>query len=443
MNPRLMCLGLAMLTGTMYTIGVAVVSVPNHRARASNKTLSSCCAGMLTAIYVLLMVAANIPLVLATSYGPVAVVVPVAIAFYMLTNMVLQVCMGMSNYDKTMQVGTVVLAIAAIQLVDVGPLDPVEQADPVKLIEEPVAIAWLSVLLFILVSGLVTLPKVIKQGRDSVPKLLSFTAVVGAAAAINNSLSKTLTVIEGPAFGVCIALYIVLGATSSISSAVGNAGLNNAISVPAMSCLQVIANGLTGVFVWGDSDRLSQPTAYVGVYLLFCLGVYLCTSADHVAGLFRWHEFGGKTDFLKHITFSAYGKAMDDVFIAMRDAHRGNADTPLDNRGEADGSLNTRLVKAFEAYLNLGSLHHTMGEKELQELCNLLVERMVELDLGRENLVPVLATWFEKYCIDYKYVSENDAEFSLKVHNMACKRSTRKSSMLKDPLLSDGSAVTA
>ena len=85
---------------------------------------------------------------------------------------------------------------------------------------------------------------------------------------------------------VIFILYTLLGWLSTVVSAWGNQSLNNALSVPCFSCAQVITNGLTGIFVWGDMARLQDKVAYLMVYVLIVLGIYLCAHVDMVSLFF-------------------------------------------------------------------------------------------------------------------------------------------------------------
>merc|ERR1711916_52989 len=139
----------------------------------------------------------------------------------------IQGAVGCLYYSKSMRVGTYILALSAVQLIYVGPSDAENPEDPVGLVSKPLAVGWLTLM-----------------------------------AALNNSLNKVISEVPLAVKVPCLLLYIFMGNMSTVFQAWGNASLNNGLSVPCFSCVQVLLNGLTGIFIWGDLDRTEHWLAY-------------------------------------------------------------------------------------------------------------------------------------------------------------------------------------
>jgi len=274
------CIFWSCLVGLMYTASVCVIALPEHRAKQNGTNISDGKTVLLKAFYMGFNTAAIPLMFLASGDGPVSVVVPVIIASQLLSNMVIQGIAGSLEYDKSKRIGTYVLSAAAAQLIDIGPKDPREKPDVARLLEQPLASAWLVTLAVVTVVSLCAIPKVENLAKTDLKKLGVFGAFIGITAALNNSLSKVAMTVTGPARVVCVLLYPLFGICSTVGSAYGNAGLDNALSVPVFAISQLFFNGLTGLLVWEDYKRLNAPLAYGIVYLLFALGIYLCSSVD-------------------------------------------------------------------------------------------------------------------------------------------------------------------
>jgi len=255
-------------------------------AHKRGKELGACTQRVLTLFYALFNIGSVVPMFIATANGPVAVVIPVAIASQLLSNMVIQSHVGALRYSKAMRVGTYILAVAALQLIDVGPADSTDPVSPLLLITQPWSVMWLTLIITLFALGLIGISVFSKEGPNSMPKLMAYTLVIAIPAALNNSLSKLSAEVDVLLKFVIFILYTLLGWLSTVVSAWGNQSLNNALSVPCFSCAQVITNGLTGIFVWGDMARLQDKVAYLMVYVLIVLGIYLCAHVDMVSLFF-------------------------------------------------------------------------------------------------------------------------------------------------------------
>jgi len=166
-----------------------------------------------------------------------------------------------------------------------------------------------------------------------------------------------------------------------------------------MSVVQVLANGLSGLFIWGDGERIDTEIAYGLVYVYFFMGIYLCSQVDHVQYLARWSMLGGKVDFLHHRCETKYGRTMNELFDAVKQSH--------------DGSSAGDLAIKFDAYLTEAKKCHTLTE-QMDDLARDLVALASKSGRDRE-LATLLTHWLVKHSHDYQFVMEKDPEFAAQV----------------------------
>eukprot|EP00928_Gymnodinium_smaydae_P076447 TRINITY_DN59487_c0_g1_i1.p1 TRINITY_DN59487_c0_g1~~TRINITY_DN59487_c0_g1_i1.p1 ORF type:complete len:350 (-),score=25.61 TRINITY_DN59487_c0_g1_i1:169-1218(-) len=334
----LWCIVFAVVTGLTYTTSVLLLALPAHTAKLRHEEVGKRKQQVLMVLYVCVNAGSVLPLVASTHNGPVAVAVPVMLASQLLSNMIAQVVAGSLTYSKQMRVGTYVLSVAALQLIDVGPTDPAEPIDPFSLLGESTSIAWMLFMAISLVGSALALPFVFHSSQDSLAKLFVYATIIGVSSALNNSLSKCVTLVSGYYAVAFMFLYTCMGATSTIASAYGNMGLNNAISVPVFTCMQVAINGLTGICVWGDAARVPNKIAYSCVYVFIMIGIYLCSSV----------ELDLLTRYLRRVRSTDFHQLGDDA------------------NGRCQPS--TGHAAGLKAALETGSI----GREELQEMAKLI-----------------------------------------------------------------------
>eukprot|EP00927_Polykrikos_kofoidii_P053700 TRINITY_DN48266_c0_g1_i1.p1 TRINITY_DN48266_c0_g1~~TRINITY_DN48266_c0_g1_i1.p1 ORF type:complete len:513 (-),score=77.04 TRINITY_DN48266_c0_g1_i1:49-1482(-) len=210
--------------------------------------------------------------------GAVATVMPIQTGSNLMTNMLCQIGFGIKFYDKQMRVGTLVLACAVAELVQLGPRPPAKQ-DVLALISEPMAIAWCVFLVLCCVAAIASSIFTMKRPTDSVSKLFSFTAVVSLTTVIGSSLSKCFSLLHGTALIAAIAIYFVDGLACMGFTLLANAGCDVSIYIPLQLSSQLLINMATGMMVWNDLAYTSNLMSYLMVYAISILAVYLI-SAD-------------------------------------------------------------------------------------------------------------------------------------------------------------------
>mmetsp|Transcript_150044 Transcript_150044/g.418052 ORF Transcript_150044/g.418052 Transcript_150044/m.418052 type:complete len:417 (-) Transcript_150044:261-1511(-) len=238
-----------------------------------------CCKCLLFGANIFLNLAGIACFLAGARHGPVAVVMPILTAAKLLSSMIFTSAVGLAKYSKEKRVGTLVLSLSALCLIEVGPTDLPGQPDVEALLTEPVAVAWLVAMGAVLASSLAGLHAREVQTSGELQMVL-LSAVVAVSTALGASVGKLLSVTEGLALALCIGSYFACGVLSFLYAALAAFSCDMSIFLPVSECLQLLINCATGLFIWGDGGRVRAKLSYLLVYLLICLGVYLCSTFD-------------------------------------------------------------------------------------------------------------------------------------------------------------------
>merc|ERR550532_3939988 len=130
----------------------------------------------------------------------------------------------------------------------------------------------------LLVFALATQKAGSQQQQDGIIGMCLVCTVVAVSTALGASVGKLLSITSGLAFVVTVFFYLGLGVVSFASTATASFKYDQEFFMPLSECLQLLVNCVTGLLVWGDLPRVQEKLAYFLVYVLICLGVYLCMS---------------------------------------------------------------------------------------------------------------------------------------------------------------------
>ena len=281
------CIGLSALGGALEVMSTMVLAYPEHRAKAGNP-FSQCCMRFAVVVNLLLMAVASVAYIVGSWFGPVSLSVPVVMASKLLFNMlVVGVVLRMERFDKNQRVGTYVIAFAIVALPEVGP-QPIADQDPVSLIQMPLSLIWSAFLLGTMVITIVAmvvlscLKKKYGEAATPRPKLLLAVLVTAqvTSAVIGTSVGKIFAVAQGTLLAVCIGLSVVTAVVNVVSLMMAASSVNQGIFVPLQTCATLGVNMLTGLLIWEDWRVVTQWFAYVALYWLMALGIYMLTDAD-------------------------------------------------------------------------------------------------------------------------------------------------------------------
>eukprot|EP00928_Gymnodinium_smaydae_P098906 TRINITY_DN9308_c1_g5_i1.p1 TRINITY_DN9308_c1_g5~~TRINITY_DN9308_c1_g5_i1.p1 ORF type:complete len:566 (+),score=99.72 TRINITY_DN9308_c1_g5_i1:159-1700(+) len=279
---------LSFVGGALSASGANVLAWSSHRVRESGQEWT----GFQSALFVLLCLALNLGGIGAFASscalgGAVATVMPIQVGANLLANMFWQTILGLKYFDKVMQLSTLILVCAVAQLVDLGPQAPID-IDVAKLLAAPLARLWCALLAVALLGSLAALFAVLRDPPGSMRLLASVTSVVTLTTVIGSSLSKCFSLVQGLYLALVVGLYFVDGLVLLYFTVFASANCDVSLFIPAQLASQLVVNMLTGYMVWGDAAYISNPLAYVLVYTIAILAVYLMSpSLDATSHLVR------------------------------------------------------------------------------------------------------------------------------------------------------------
>ncbi|CAE7262157.1 unnamed protein product, partial [Symbiodinium pilosum] len=231
-------------------------------------------------------------------------------------NMFWQITLGMKYYNKSMRVGTIVLICAVGELSEIGPNEP-SDLPVVELLSEPVAIAWTALLVLGTIVAMYGIYKTNNQPINSPTKLFCFVAVVSFTTVIGASIGKCLGLAQGAALAVVICLYFLDGVFCMGFTVLANAKCDVAIYIPAQLSLQLVVNMVTGYLVWGDAQYVEHPAAYLLVYALCILGVYMNSELDLVGDWTRHYSIRS-SKLSEGRAYSRFGQAVLELLSSWQ-----------------------------------------------------------------------------------------------------------------------------
>lgn len=277
-------MGLAIISGIVATLASLVITYPAHCYSRRGVLQSQTCKGV-TFLANLALSGISILLgIMAAGRGPVAVIFPLGIGSNLLSNMILQLALGIAHYTKNMMTGTLVLASAVMILPDVGPSEVPVGFDAIDVLERPAAMVFVA---FSVVSAGLGLGIILRGTVKDNNNLLLFvyTIVNGSATVLSTSISKLVQMhlslqVQVP----MLILYVLLGTFCLGMAAIANATLQDpSIFVPVGAGVNLVLTFVAGLCIWGDWGRLEHKLSYIMVYILVVLGTYSVSSFDFLS----------------------------------------------------------------------------------------------------------------------------------------------------------------
>jgi len=180
---------LAIFSGVVATLASLAITYPAH-SHARRGVLQSQTGKGITFSANLVLSGISILLgIVAAGRGPVAVVFPLSVGSNLLSNMILQLALGIAHYTKNMMTGTLVLATAVMILPDVGPSEVPVGFDAADVLERPAAVVFVACSFVCVGLGLsIILRGTVKDNNGVL--LFIYTVVNGSATVLSTSISK-------------------------------------------------------------------------------------------------------------------------------------------------------------------------------------------------------------------------------------------------------------
>lgn len=262
------------------TFAAIVVAWPEHLAKDSGIPRTKC-GKAASIIFNLLLTCLAVTLnILAVRYGAIAVVTPITSGANLLSNLIIQPCLGLASYSQDAVIGTLVLVSSVTMLIEVGPSDIDPDAPVLELLLRPVSLIFIASALFMMLFSLCAIT--FKWTTDNMKLTLLYSIVGGAVIVLNTALTKVVQM-EIPLLALIplVLLYVVFAVIGLSNGASANGGLEDAsLFVPVGAGVQLVLTCVAGLCIWGDGSRLPVPMSYGIIYLLVCIGTVLLCNAD-------------------------------------------------------------------------------------------------------------------------------------------------------------------
>lgn len=275
-----LCICLATLSGFFNTLSTLAITYPTLRAAREQEPMSTTKKMQMYIVNLLMIALSQAAGIMSNGQGPVALAFPFAAASNILTILLGQWRLGMMRPTKPVRVGTFMLASAVMILPDIGPSELPKDVDVLKLLQEDLAIGFISVCLVATIIGCYTIARDLLTDNN---KLLFLYAVVGGAGTIlNTSISKLVQMDVGGALKVVFVLsYILLSCVCLGVQATANASLPDpSLFVPVGIGVNLVLNFIAGLCIWGDGSRVEFPVGYAFLYVIVVMATYLLSSFD-------------------------------------------------------------------------------------------------------------------------------------------------------------------
>lgn len=281
------CIGLSALGGALEVLSTMVLAYPEHKAR-SGQPFGKCCTRFAVVVNLLLMGVASVAYIVGSWFGPVSLSVPVVMASKLLFNLlIVGVVLKMENFNKNQRVGTYVIAFAIFALPEVGP-KPIPTQKAMVLMVRPLSIIWSAVMcgtMLLTIIAMIVLKCIkSKYGKEATDRPTLMLAVLVTAqvtsAVIGTSVGKIFADAEGSMVGICLGLFVVTAVVNVGSLMMAASSVNQGIFVPLQTCATLGVNMVTGLLIWEDATVIDQWVAYISLYWLMGLGIYMLTNGD-------------------------------------------------------------------------------------------------------------------------------------------------------------------
>jgi len=251
-----------------------------HLTRSRQRTFTSCQHLCVVVLNIVMSLSSIALYVMATGYGPVAVATPLNAGASLVSNMVLQIALGISEYSKSMRVGTIVLVVAIAALVDLGPTEQHGQ-DALELLQALPCIACLIVMSIFLLVGAISVRVYDKEPQSSMVKALSYSTLVASVASLCQSCGKLAQMELSPVpQALLLLISILLTVFCMLGGAMAAKKSDLALFVPTYYCLQLLMNLALGLFLWQDYKVIDHWIGYICVYVLVMMGSYNVAKFD-------------------------------------------------------------------------------------------------------------------------------------------------------------------
>merc|ERR1740121_655240 len=224
-------------------------------------------------------------------------------------NMFLQMWFRLSEYTKTMRCGTLLFALAALQL---GDLSPGPHKVSMDLLATPQAMAWMVAFLGLWIFSAVMIRRARHLPGSSSLKIMAWALHIACWGSFTDNWAKINGTFHpsSVAYWVLFVPYMPVGGLVMVLSVAAMAATDVALYVPANLCFQLVLNVLSALLLWAEGDRIPSVLPYVVGYMICVLAVYIATpEMDLIASFKKAQEFRSR-GLSRQVAQTSFGKSL-------------------------------------------------------------------------------------------------------------------------------------
>jgi len=329
-------LPMAVVTGCCYAVAANVASYVATQAERTGKSPPRTTT-LLTDIAALAgyVVGGMIITVAYASGAAVPVVNATMVATNLLVNMVLQIVLGITYYNKEMRVGTMIFVVAVFQLATIGPAERGD-VDIVEKFTAPLALGWTLALVIMLAVSSVLVVTTYDAPAESMHKICAWAISISVMGTATDNGASVFGMLRGVALASMMAVYFFMAGALLLLSAKAPAVCEASIYVPVQLCTQMVFNMATGFLVWEDQTRVHNPSAYLATFVICLMSVYSSSSGVDImaSGSVKLYAYTANFDR------SHFGQS---VIAVLNSWKRLEVDNSEEARAAASEALRTML----------------------------------------------------------------------------------------------------
>jgi len=274
---------LAFAGGTGYALGALLVSWATRQA-ASEQGLAEKCEKCLKFLAWNIMNVGGLCVTFSYQSGAsVPLMNAVVYSTNLFLNMIFQMTFKLTPYTKNMRCGTILFALAALQL---GQIAPPPQDGTLDQLTQPSAIAWLIVFGLVWIWTFFELRATEFFPTNNSRKIFAWALHVACWGSFTDNWAKMNGALDGIWYWVVFIPYLPTGMWVMVISVWAMAGCNVAVYVPTNLCIQLCMNTISAFAIWSEAERVEYLVAYVVGYVVCCFAVYVASEELDIGASF-------------------------------------------------------------------------------------------------------------------------------------------------------------
>jgi len=303
-------------------------------------------------------------------------------------NMVFQIAFRLSVYTKNMRCGTILFALAAIQLSQLAP----RPFDPkLEQLWQGTAIIWHVIFFLVWAWSLITVIRTKTWPRRNPVKVFAWAVFIAGWGSFTDNWAKIngMYAVGSPTWWAILMPYLGVSMFVMFLSVRAMAATDVALYVPTNLCSQLFMNTVSGMAVWHEYKYVDHLVGYLVGYVVCILSVYISTEEADLAATFSNSREISNHSLSQGQAVTSFGASLVTLANQWQEQeHVEKAD--LEARRSA-------IVDALKA----GAQTNVFGTTELADLALRLWQRI------NPNYMPVgtVASWMKTTPFFQDYLS--------------------------------------